>query len=110
MFDLVDKLYVPNYDNQCVIVLDKDTIRVFDSIDRPSNTYTDYYVNSHYMSKQGLYGYVDLECLPTDSISSIPIYRNDIFDIIFVGLAFIFVGYFFISKLIRTIFLGWRWS
>lgn len=110
MFVLVDKLYVPNYVNQCVIVLDKDTIRVFDSIDSPQNSYTDYYVNSHYMSKTGLYGYVDLDCLPTDSISSIPIYRNDIFDIIFVGLAFIFVGYFFISKLIRTIFLGWRWS
>lgn len=110
MFELEDKIYLPNYNNQCAIVLDKDTIRVFDSIDRPSNTYTDYYVNSHYLSKKGTYGYVDLECLPPSSISTIPIYRNDILDIIFVGLAFVFVGWFFISKLIKVVFLGWRWS
>ena len=110
VLDLESKLYVPDYNNECVVVLDKDTIRVFDTINSSSNSYTDYYVNSHYMSKKGVFGYVDLECLDSNSISSVPIYRNDIFDIIFVGLAFIFVGYFFISKLIRTIFLGWRWA
>lgn len=104
-------LYVPNYrDNQCAIVLDKDTIRVFDSINGETNSYTDYYVNSHYMSKKGVVGIVDENCIDSQYISTTPMYRNDIFEIIFIGLAFIFVGYFFISKLIRTIFLGWRWS
>lgn len=108
---MVDKLYVPNYDSDsCVIVLDKDTIRVFDSISGLTNSYTDYYVNSHYMSKRGVYGVVDLDCISHDSISNIPIYRNDILDIFVVSLSMIFVGYFFISKLIKTIFLGWRWS
>lgn len=106
-----DKLYVPNYkENQCVVVLDKDTIRVFDSINGEYNSYTDYYVNSHYMNKRGVVGIVDENCINSNEISTIPMYRNDIFEIIFISLAFIFVGYFFISKLIRTIFLGWRWS
>ena len=45
-------IFVPNYENfSCVYVVDKDTIRVLN----PTNDiYTDYYVNSHYMSKNGV--------------------------------------------------------
>lgn len=106
-----DKLYVPHYvSGNCAIVLDKDTIRVFDTYDREVNYYTDYYVNSHYMSKKGIYGIVDVNCLSDDTLTTIPIYRNDIMDIFVVGLSFIFVGWFLISKLIKVFFLGWRWS
>ena len=51
------KIYLPvsESDTNYVSVIDKDTIRVFHSkpqIDDLVN-YTDYYVNSHYLSKEG---------------------------------------------------------
>ena len=109
MLELEDKIYVPYYESgMCVYVVDKDTIRVFD--DNTQTTYTDYYINSHYLKKSGYSSPQDVECIQEATISTLPMYRTDIFEIIFIGLAFIFVGYFFISKLIKTIFLGWRWS
>lgn len=85
MQDNYNKLYVPNYnDNMCVEVLDKDTIRVFEN--DSSYSYTDYYVNSHYLAKTGL---VDSDyiksCTQLEKSSSF-IYRNDISDILFIAL------------------------
>ena len=52
-------VYVPNYDtNNCAIVKDNTTIRVYDN--RPqltdeNYTYTDYFYNSHYMRFTAFY-------------------------------------------------------
>ena len=87
---MVDKIYIPTYEvGQCVEVRDKDTIRVYDSYDSDVNRYTDYYVNSHYLWKKGIVGFVDVNCLDSDVITTTPIYRNDIMDIFVVGLSFI---------------------
>ena len=109
MLELEDKVYVPNYNqNQCVVIMDKDTIRVYDDMSQTS--YTDYYITSHYLQKKGFTSPQDVECLQESAISTLAMYRQDIFEIIFIGLAIIFVGWYFIGKLIKTIFLGWRWS
>ena len=106
-----DKIYVPKYENgNCAIVLDKDTIRVFKTYDREVNYYTDYFVNSHYLKKEGIYGIVDVNCIKDQIMTTTPIYRNDIMDIFVVGLLFIFTIWFFITKLIKVFFLGWRWA
>lgn len=107
----MDKVYVPSYElGQCVEIIDKDTIRVYDTYDQDVNRYTDYYVNSHYLWKRGIHGIVDVNCLDQQYITTTPIYRNDIMDIFVVGLLFIGVGWFLIAKLIKTFFLGWRWA
>lgn len=53
-------------DSDIVFIKDKDTIRVIKS----NNTYTDYYINSHYISKNGVL---------TDTIETTVSLDHDIF-------------------------------
>ena len=79
----LNKFYVPNYEEgQCIEILDKDTLRVFEN--ENSTNYTDYYINSHYISKTGQVevGYVK-QC-STLQFTSIGYYRNDFPYILFI--------------------------
>ena len=79
----LNKFYVPNYEKgQCVEVLDKDTLRVFD--DENTDFYTDYYINSNYISKTGQ---VDLDYEKNCSqleFTDIRYYGNDFPQILFI--------------------------
>ena len=80
-----NKYYVPNYEKgNCVEVLDKDTIRVFN--DEFTSFYTDYYINSNYISKTGQVE-VDYEkhC-STLEFTDIRYYGNDFPQILFITL------------------------
>lgn len=75
------QLYLPDEvnDNQCAYVVDNDTIRVYDN--KPSYNsdinYTDYYYNSHYVSKRGSTHFSQYSALPVcDSTSR---YTTDIY-------------------------------
>lgn len=79
----LNKFYVPNYEKgQCVEVLDKDTLRVFD--DENTDFYTDYYINSNYISKTGQVG-LDYEknCSQLE-FTNIRYYGNDLPQILFI--------------------------
>lgn len=86
----MNKIYLPSITNQnCVEVRDKDTIRVWEQ--RPQQNqqwynYTDYYINSHYLTKNGSQQFSQYSSIPTcvdhSAISDDYFYRNDITDIL----------------------------
>lgn len=87
-------VYVPNYDtNNCAIVKDNTTIRVYDN--RPqltdeNYTYTDYFYNSHYYFVTGNETFTSTELLPTcissDDITTDFYYRSDLAQILLIFL------------------------
>lgn len=82
-------LYVPNAENYpCVVVQNAEIIRAYKTVPsyNTSSEYTDFFVQSHYMSKEGVqnfsrYGELP-QCLSTEKITSDFYYRNDMPDIL----------------------------
>ena len=66
-------LYVPDLSYSCYSVVDKDTIRAYQTIPHNDSyvNYVDYYVNSHYMEKTGTQYFSQYSTLPTCLSSSI---------------------------------------
>lgn len=84
------KIYLPAYtNNNCIVVRDKDTIRVYDSQPQYNTNvnYTDYYINSHYLTNTGTANYGNYSSLPTcrnqNEFTKEVFYRND-FDSILI--------------------------
>lgn len=82
-------LYVPNSeDYECVVVQNAETIRAYKTVPayNTSSEYTDFFVQSHYMSKEGVQDfsrYDELpQCLSAENITSNFYYRNDMPDIL----------------------------
>lgn len=112
-----DKVYVPTYNSSnCAYIYNTDIIRVYDSVPRQNATinYKDYYIKSSYIYNTGSTSFTQYSTLPvcisSDRVTTDFWYRNDIMSIVFVSLALIFTGYFFVSKIVRTIFIDWRYS
>ena len=85
--------YVPNSeDYKCIVVRDKDTIRAYTEQPQTNSTvhYTDYFVNSHYLSKTGSENFSRYEqlpvCLDSSQFTSDFYYRNDMPDILLMFL------------------------
>lgn len=86
----MSKIYLPSItNNNCVEVRDKDTIRVWEQRPQQNNqyyNYTDYYINSHYLTKNGSQQFNQYSTIPTcvdhSAISNDYFYRNDITDIL----------------------------
>lgn len=87
-------IYVPTKDYNCYTVLDKDTIRAYHTAPYQDTTveYTDYYVNSHYMTKEGTqrFTYTIPACMDKDLLTTEVYYRND-FDNILVIFMVMFI-------------------
>lgn len=84
------KIYLPNAltNSNCVVVRDRDTIRVYDNQPEQNNqwySYTDYYVNSHYMTNTGAQQFGQYSTLPTcrnhNEFTNEEFFRNDFSDI-----------------------------
>ena len=79
----LDYVYVPNYkEGQCIEVLDKDTLRVFEN--ETTSYYSDYYINSHYISTQGQVEVNYQKNCSSLNFTSIGYYRNDFPQILFM--------------------------
>lgn len=86
----MNKIYLPSItNNNCVEVRDKDTIRVWEQRPQQNNqwySYTDYFINSHYLTKNGSQQFNQYSTIPTcvdhSAISNDYFYRNDITDIL----------------------------
>lgn len=83
-------LYVPNLEQyKCVVIRDTNTIRAYREIPQTNTTidFTDYYVNSNYMSQEGIQTFNQYANLPICHDSSLLTdeyyYRNDISQIFF---------------------------
>lgn len=107
-------IYVPESDYSCYVVRDTNTIRAYKEVPRNNNEveYRDFYVNSHYMYNDGKQNFNSNSTLPvcinkndiTDKFS----YRNDFADILIISVVLIGVVWFLVSKLIKTLFFGFK--
>lgn len=103
-------LYVPDTSYACYSVIDKDTIRAYQTM--PYNdsyvNYIDYYVNSHYMEKTGFQHFSQYTTLPTCLSSSILTddiyYRNDLDSILIIFLIFCIFAFYLPIKLFARLY------
>ena len=108
-------IYLPDevLDSNCAYVYDSDTIRVYEEIPYQNSTidYTDYFVNSHYISRTGStsfgsWGTIQYNCLNSSNFTTNAIYRNDLSEIFIITFILIFMCWFLISKLYRRLLYG----
>lgn len=114
MVDIDYKIYIPvdKTSISCVSVSDHDTLRVYDNIPEfnSSSTYTDYFLDSHYLSKVGTETFTNTipVCVSNDLITNDFFYRQDI-DSILIVFSILLLFIFGIPYKMLTIFLR-RWK
>ena len=99
--------------SKCAYVYDKDTFRVYEQIPQQNTTvaYTDYFINSNYISRTGSttfgqWSTISYDCLDSSLFTQNPIYRNDFDKILIIAFILIFMYWFLISKLVKRLFYG----
>lgn len=96
--------------NNCVVVQSEDIIRVYDEIPENNKTvsYTDYYINSHYIFRQGTMTYNNYSslpvCLDNAFFTTKEHYRNDYVGSLIIFLIFAFCGLYLPFKLFMKMF------
>ena len=114
MVDIDYKIYIPVDKSSiaCVSVLDHNTLRVYDNMPDfdSSSTYTDYFLDSHYLSKVGSESFTTTipVCISSDLITNDFYYRYDI-DSILIVFVILLLFIFGIPYKMLTIFLR-RWK
>lgn len=107
--------YVP-FDNkddyQCYTVYDSNTIRAYknEPLINSNNEYTDFYINSHYISKSG-FQYIETTqelplCINKDYITNDYWYRLDLAHILVI-VSFFLMFIFFTFKVFSRMFGRW---
>lgn len=98
-------------DFQCYVVQDSNTIRAYSQIPQINTTsnYVDFYINSHYLEKEGTttwgsYTQYLPTCISSESITNDFYYRNDFPDILFMFLVFVIFGMYIPFRIIRRFF------
>lgn len=110
------KIYLPLEEGQhyaCYVVYDKDTIRAYSTTPTYNNSsyFTDYFINSHYLSRDGYqtwgqYGNLPT-CLDNSLITNDFYYRNDIADILISTFIIFIICVWMPLKLFTRIFGRW---
>ena len=98
-------------DFACYSVLDKDTIRAYrtmPAIDSSSN-YVDFYINSHYLQKEGSQSWGQWQsylptCISNSSITNDIYYRNDLDSILLIFLCIVVFVTYFPRKIINVFY------
>ena len=110
----MSKIYVPSYtNNSCVHIVDKDVIRVYESV--PTNgsyvAYTDFFINSHYLSSEDLEYFDSQSSLPTcvniNDLTNDFYYRNDLSDILIIFIIISLVCIYLPYKIFSRLFGRW---
>lgn len=108
-------IYVPDAENyKCFVVRSDTTIRAYKEI--PTNNsdidYRDYFYTANYLyqdGKQSFSNYTALPvCLDSSKITSDYVYRNDFPMILLTFILFVGFIWFFVSKLVKTFFFGFK--
>lgn len=110
----MNKIYLP-VDNvndfKCYSVQNDYTIRAYSQVPQLNTTsnYVDFYINSHYLEKEGTQtwgNYVQYlpSCISSESITNDFYYRNDFPDILFMFCVFVFFGFYLPFKIIRRFY------
>lgn len=109
-------IYVPDDTtfNKCYVVQGEGVIRGYDKV--PSNNtsynYRDYYINSSYIYRDGTGSWSQYStlpiCLSSDTITNSYVYRNDFASILIIFMLLVGGTWFLVSKLIKTLFHGFK--
>lgn len=98
-------------DYQCYYVYNENTIRAYKSKPQINSTseYVDFYINSHYLQKNGIQSWGNYNnnlpvCLSTDVITNDYYYRNDFDSILFMFSIFVLFGFYVPIKIFSKIF------
>ena len=103
-------IYVPNDTYACYSVLDKDTIRAYHTQPKRASTidYTDYFINSHYISSEGSETFLTTSSLPvcitSQNITSEVYYRNDFPSILLTFILLAIICFLLPTMLILKLF------
>ena len=107
----MSKVYLPSItSSNCIVTKDKDTIRVYDNLPQFDSyeSYTDYYINSHYISKTGQDFITEVPACEThDNFTTEYYYRNDFADICIIFLVFSLIVVYLPYKIISRAFGRW---
>ena len=101
------KIYVPNLNYECYVVLDKDTIRSYENepLENTDINYTDYFVNSHYLEKKGIETITTIPiCIDKNNLTDSWYYRNDISDILIIITIFCLFCFYLPIKIFLRLF------
>lgn len=100
-------------DFSCYYFINSDTIRAYKekpTIINQSYDFTDFYINSHYLSQEGREIFTDESsfpiCLQNEKITNVVSYRNDFADIMIIVFILVFLFGFIICKFIKQLFKG----
>lgn len=107
-------IYLPNSisSQQCPYVYDKDTIRVYDSIPHTNSTitYTDYFINSQYLTRTGSTTFNQYSNLPTcldyEDFTTNVGYSTYFDKVLIMSLILIGVVWFLVKTLLRRFMYG----
>lgn len=107
-------IYLPDevLSSNCPYVYDKDTIRVYDSIPRNNTTisYTDYFINSNYLTRSGSTTFSQYSNLPTclsytDFTTNVG-YSNYFDKVLIMSIILIGSVWFLVKTLLRRFLYG----
>lgn len=107
----MSKVYLPTYtSSNCIVIKDKDTIRVYDNfpVQDALVSYTDYYINSHYLENKGseLIEIVP-ECISSDKFTDDYHYRNDYSEILIITFILSIIVLYLPLKVFSKLFGRW---
>lgn len=108
-------IYLPSTNYACYVVQDSNTIRAYNSQPRnnSSSSYTDYFINSHYIYRNGTQTWGSTSTLPTcmgATFTDNVFYRNDMGDILVMFFIILLVCFYFPYRLISRMFGRWlKW-
>lgn len=106
-------IYLPQTDFACYVVRDNgNTIRAYETMPRQNTTvsYTDYYVNSHYLFNNGEQQFTQYSTLPTcmgATFTDNVYYRNDIDSILIIFFIILLISIYFPYKILSRLFGRW---
>lgn len=105
-------LYVPEFSSSnCVVLYNSDTIRVYSQRPTYNSTvnYTDYYINSGYLSNVGSQTFSNYSTIPTcrNDVTTNYYYRLDFDKICIIFLVIVILCYYLAFKPISRLFGRW---
>ena len=105
-------IYIPNTNYACLYMVDKDTLRAYDSMPNynSSSSYTDYFINSHYLTRTGTQSWGNYSTLPQcsqEAFTTNVFYRNDFDSILVIFFILLIVCFYFPYRIIARMFGRW---
>lgn len=109
----MENIYLPVDDVSefaCYSIVGSDTIRAYNSIPRvnSSSNYVDFYINSHYLEKEGTQTWGQYSSLPScissNSITNDFYYRNDLSDIMIIFFIMLIICFYFPVRVVCRLF------